>query len=286
MSTVNTQDVPACPLISLPNTAPLRILSPNISHCTLVNVLKSLMPSNLLEKPTPSHFLSLAQELLLSRKFPFSPVLQNGCCYCPFFEDEEKTLRGCRTPLRSRPGHQRKSEPSRCLLVAFFPLHRKNCIGAAPGWQALLALKGQGWGPCATPRSPCGHVRKGPGGELLTWSVEQPRPLAVVGHLLLAVLGAVDHCPQLLQAAPVVQGHGVGLLRVGASHTGQFCVVVLHQRPDLVLCPENTTQARSKDNHAYRPPKNWKNETGLCEQCDVWRLQAHQLIATGALYSW
>ena len=141
MSTVNTQDVPACPLISLPNTAPLRILSPNISHCTLVNVLKSLMPSNLPEKPTPSHFLSLAQELLLSRKFPFSPVLQNGCCYCPFFEDEEKTLRGCRTPLRSRPGHQRKSEPSRCLLVAFFPLHRRSPWMASPA-----RLEGPGLG--------------------------------------------------------------------------------------------------------------------------------------------
>lgn len=127
---------------------------------------------------------------------------------------------------------------------------------------------------------PVGHMRRGPGGVLLTWSVEQPRPPAVVGHLLLTVLGAVDHCPQLLQAAPIVQGHGVGLLRVGASHTGQFCVVVLHQRPDLVLCPENTTQARSKDDHAYRPPKSWKNETGLCEQGDVWWLQVHPLIAT------
>ena len=116
MSTVNTQDVPACPLSSLPNTAPLCILSPNITHCSLVNELKSLMLSNLPEKPfPPSHFLNLVQESLLSRKFPFSPVLQNGCCYCPFFEDEEKNLRGYRTPLRSWPGHQRKNQPIKCL---------------------------------------------------------------------------------------------------------------------------------------------------------------------------
>lgn len=76
------------------------------------------------------------------------------------------------------------------------------------------------WSPCVTNQSRRACE--------LTWCVEQAGPPAVVGHLLLTVLRAVNHGLQLPQAAPVVQGHGVGLLGAGALHTGQLCVVVLH----------------------------------------------------------
>ena len=62
----------------------------------------------------------------------------------------------------------------------------------------------------------------------LTWRVEQAGPSAVVGYLLLTVLRAVNHGFQLFHAAAIIQGHGVGLLWVGAPHPGQLCVVVLH----------------------------------------------------------
>lgn len=205
----------------------------------------------------------------------------------PFLKMRRKPWEATEPPWGHGLGTRERTSPSSVSPGGIFLIVQGTTIGAAHWLANLSLLDIPGLGAHV---SHCGpplwHMQRGPGGVFLTWCVEQARPLAVVSYLLLTVLGAIDHCFQLLQAASIVQGHGVGLLRVGTLHMGQFCVVVLHQRPDLVLCPENTTQARWKDDHAYRPPKSWKNETGLCEQCDVWWLQVHQLIATWVLYSW
>lgn len=110
----------------------------------------------------------------------------------------------------------------------------------------------------------CSSCREVEAGVNLTWCVEQARPPAVVGHLLLTVLWVVNHGLQLLHAAPIVQGHGVGLLGAGTSHMGQLCIVVLHWCPDLVFCPENNPrkmlEGRTENNHTYIPQWNWSKQ--------------------------
>lgn len=185
---------------------------------------------------------------LISRNFPFSPRLQDGCCHCPFFEDGEKILRGYRTPSRSHPGYQSKDESIRSLSWWHFSHCIRNHCSCSPIFgKPPSPTYSRVSGPNCHNAVILHGLHKGAwAGVVLTWRVEQAGPLAVVGHLLFTVLRAVNHGLQLLQAASVVQGHGVGLLSVGTSHMGQLRVVVLHQCPDLVLCPENTTKEGQK----------------------------------------
>lgn len=163
MSTVNTQDVPACPLSSLPNTAPLCILSPNITHCSLVNELKSLMLSNLPEKPfPPSHFLNLVQESLLSRKFPFSPVLQNGCCYCPFFDLRRNTWEATEPPWGHGLGTRERTSPSSVSPGGIFLMYREPCRCSPLVGKPFSPWYSRVGGPCVTPWSPSMAHAKGP----------------------------------------------------------------------------------------------------------------------------
>ena len=182
-------------------------------------------------------------------------------------------------PSRSHPGYQSKEQSIRSLSWGHF----SHCIGNHCSCSPLF---GKPPSPtCSRVSGPICHaavalhgLRKGGSwaGAVPTWRVEQAGPLAVVGHLLFTVLRAVDHGLQLLQAASVVQGHGVGLLSTGTSHMGQLCVVVLHQCPDLVLCPENTTEEGQKRIMLIDLQKAGKIKRQSCLQCDGWWLDVHQ----------
>lgn len=288
MSNTNTQSCSCLPcwppcLIQLPSAS----LVQDVTHCSFVNMLRSFVLSHMLvpfpetSLPTqkhpfpPPYYLCLIQcslwGLLSSRNFSFSQLLKDACCHHFLLEDEDGTLRGYHESLPL--GHTWQSEPGWVHPQSFPDFISFNCtvnshhcrhplldIACFPGLSVVI-LYGSHRGE----------------GLSLTWCVEQAWPSAMVGHLLLTVLWAVNHGFQLLHAATIIQGHGVGLLRVCTPHMRQLCVIVLHWCPNLVLCPENirkeTLEGKVKRGPClYNPIKLGEGGSGRGshKQCDAW----------------
>lgn len=221
------------PAASLPHTAPP--VSPRLKAWLWVNVQRAC------GLPLCYHLHVSMSSSRARFKVPLLSGTFHGHCWAgwvrPSFplEDEE----GPQEAMELGPPWASVGLVHHCALLAAFP----SRLSAAPIGQIPIFVTVRVMEPFC-PLWPPSVINQNSRAREPTWCVEQAGPLAVVGHLLLTVLRAVNHGLQLPQAAPIVQGHGVGLLWAGALHMGQLCVVVLHRGPNLVLCPENTARGR------------------------------------------